>query len=264
MRIRRLGWAGIQVEADGATAVIDLLEEIGPLERFIGPARGPLPAPDSADGVQLALVTHLHSDHADAPAIARALAADGVLLRPAPATGERLEVAAGAVAEAGIRELGIPSRVVEPWETVEVGPFEVTAVPSADGFGDPQVGWIVAADGRRIAHFGDTIFHGWWWLAKMRLGPIDVAFLPVNGPIVSLPNRQPASPLPAAMDPRQAAAAAALLEAGEAVPIHYDTLHNAPLYVQVDDPAGSFVSACGELGVRVRVAAPGEWMEVDG
>jgi L-ascorbate metabolism protein UlaG (beta-lactamase superfamily) len=37
-----------------------------------------------------------------------------------------------------------------------------------------------------------------------------------------------------AMDPRQAAEAAALLEARLAVPIHYDTLENPPLYTQVE------------------------------
>lgn len=96
----------------------------------------------------------------------------------------------------------------------------------------------------------------------MRCGPFDAVFLPVNGAVVDLPNRQPPSPLPATMDPDQAAAAAAILEARTAVPIHYDTLHNAPIYVQVDDPAGAFERAGGRLGVDTRVMAPGDWLEL--
>ncbi len=264
MRVRRLGWAGIEVEAEGQTVVVDLFEEVGLLSRFVGDARGPLLAPDAAGSVAAALVTHLHTDHTDAPAIARALANDGIVLRPRPAEGEGLETIGTAMAEAALAESGVEARVVEPWETVVAGPFELTAVPSADGFGDPQVGWVVAAGGRRIVHYGDTVFHGWWWLAKMRRGPFDAAFLPVNGAIVSLPHRQPASPLPAAMDPAQAAAAAAILEAREAVAIHYDTLHQAPTYVQVDEPAAGFEDAGAELGVRTRVVEPGEWFEVGG
>jgi L-ascorbate metabolism protein UlaG (beta-lactamase superfamily) len=261
MQIRRLGWAGLELEASGATAVIDLFEEVGSMERFVGKAHEPLPGPTAPGSVSLAMVTHLHSDHTDPAALARALSPDGVVLRPAPAEGEGLETIGMAVAEKGLQEHGLATRIVAPWETVEVGPFEVTAVPAVDGFGDPQVSWVVAAGGRRIIHCGDTLFHGWWFLAKMRHGPIDTAFLPVNGATVDLPHRQPASTLPAAMDPRHAAEAAAILEAGQAVPIHYDTLHNPPVYAQVERPAEAFAEAATARGVRVRIVGPGEEVE---
>jgi len=261
MRIRRLGWAGLELEAAGSTAVIDLLEELGPMAELFGEPHEPLPRPNAPGTVSLALVTHLHFDHADPPALGRALAPDGIVLRPAPADGEGSETVAMAAAERGFAQLEIPTRVVEPWGTVDVGPFEVTAVPAADGFGDPQVSWVVAAEGRRIIHCGDTVFHGWWWLTKLRHGPFDAAFLPVNGPIVDLPHRQPHSALPAAMDPEQAAEAAALLEAAEAVPIHYDTLNNPPTYAQVDRPAQAFAQAATRRGVRAHVVAPGEYLE---
>ncbi|MGZ6645427.1 MAG: MBL fold metallo-hydrolase [Solirubrobacteraceae bacterium] len=262
MRVRRLGWAGLELEAEGETAVIDLLEDVGPLAPFIGAPREALPAPSAPGAVSLALVTHLHSDHTDPPALARALAPGGVVLRPAPAEGGGLETIGMAAAERGLAELAIAQRVVAPWETVRSGPFEVTAIPAADGFGDPQVSWVVAAGGVRILHCGDTLFHGWWWLARMRCGPIDAAFLPVNGPVVNLPHRQPQSTLPAVMDPAQAAEAAALLEAGLAVPIHYDTLNNPPTYAQVERPADAFARAAGARGVRARVVAPGEEVEL--
>ncbi len=263
MRIRRLGWAGLEIEASGRTAVVDLLEDVSSMARFIGEPREPLLAPTNPGGVSVAMVTHLHSDHTDPGAIARALAPEGELLRPAPADGEGLQTAGLVVAEAGIVENRISSRTVEAWETVRIGGFELTAVPAADGFGDPQVSWVITADDQRILHAGDTLFHGWWWLTKMRHGPFDAVFVPVNGPVVDLPHRQPPSPLPAAMDPTQAAAAAALLQARIAVPIHYDTLHNAPIYTQADSPAPAFQAAGRERGLDTRVMAPGDWLELD-
>lgn len=259
MQIHRLGWAGLELEADGETAVVDLFQDGAALAPFVGEPHGPLPGPRRAGRATAALVTHLHADHADPGAIAAALAPGGVVLRPEPApAGELLENGGLDGAERGFAERGLAMRVVQPWESVERGPFTFTALPAVDGFGDPQVSWAVAAGGRRIFHAGDTIFHGSWWLTAIRHGPFDAVFLPVNGPRVSLPHRQPASACAAAMDPEQAAVAAQLLGARLAVPIHYDTLHSVPTYVQVDDPAGSFLAAAAALGVEARVLETGE------
>ncbi|HMJ33200.1 MAG TPA: MBL fold metallo-hydrolase [Baekduia sp.] len=257
MKITRLGWAGLELEASGATAVIDLLQDAAPMELYMGVPHTPLPGPSRPGAAVLALVTHLHQDHADPAAIAAALAPGGVLLRPAAAEGEFLEVAATAAAEQGLAELGVAQQVVAPWETAQVGPFRATAIPAVDGFGDPQVSWVVEAAGTRILHAGDTLFHGWWWRARMRLGDVDHAFLPVNGPLVSLPHRQPGSPRPAVMSAAEAAAAAHVLQAGEAIPIHYDAIHNPPIYAQADDPAGTFLREAAALGVPARIVEPG-------
>ncbi|MEA2142300.1 MAG: hypothetical protein QOI64_730 [Solirubrobacteraceae bacterium] len=250
MKTRRLGWAGIEIEsASGHTAVIDLVEDLGSLKQFVGDPHEPLPA--ARPGAVLALLTHLHDDHADAAAIERALAPDGVVARPADATGEFLEVAAVQPNERALAS----ARTVEPWESVTAGPFTATAVPAVDGFGDPQVSWIVEADGVRIFHGGDTLFHGYWWKIAMRHGPIDVAFLPVNAPVCDLPHRQPPSPLGAVMDPVQAAAAAQLLQARLAVPIHYGAIQAPPVYVALDDAAAAFERAAT---TPVQVVQPGE------
>jgi L-ascorbate metabolism protein UlaG (beta-lactamase superfamily) len=263
MRVRRLGWAGLEIEADGAVAIVDLFEDVGWMAEYVGDARGPLPPPEAAGRVDVALVTHLHSDHTDAAAIARALAPDGLLLRPPREPGEGLETIALEVAERGIEEHGLAVREVAAWEGVERGPFTLTAVPAVDGLGDPQVSWVIAADDQRILHAGDTLFHGSWWRTAMRHGPFDAVFLPVNGAVVDFPNRQPASALPASMDPLQAATAAHLLRARLAVPIHYDTLHRPPTYAQVDDPADAFAAAAAELGVPARVVEVGEVLELE-
>ena len=261
VEVRRLAWAGLEVKAAGQTAVVDLVEEFSRLHGGNSPAEAIPPSPKPAAAVA-GLLTHLHSDHADVDALGRALAATAVVLRPERGHGGKAEVSLIEKPESALEMSGLTTRVVKPWETVEVGPFSFTALPAADGFGDPQVSWCVAAEGFRILHAGDTLFHGWWWLSALRQGPFDVAFLPIGGAIVDLPARQPPSPLPAGMNPRQAAVAAKLLGARAVVPIHYGPLHETHNYVQFDDPPGSLCAAAADLGVEARVLEPGEGFSV--
>jgi L-ascorbate metabolism protein UlaG (beta-lactamase superfamily) len=262
MEIRRLAWAGVEISAGGQTVVIDLVEDFPSLHGADPPTGEVLPSPATGT-VTAGLLTHLHSDHADIAALTRALSADGIVLRPERATGGPTEIALVEKPEATLEDSGLDARVLAPWETVEVGPFSVTALPAVDGFGDPQVSWSVAAEGCRVLHAGDTLFHGWWWLAALRHGPFDLALLPAGGAVVDLPSRLPPSPLPAGMDPRQAAIAAKLLGATTLVPIHYGPLHVAENYIQVDDPPGALLSAARELGVSARVMDPGERLQIE-
>jgi L-ascorbate metabolism protein UlaG (beta-lactamase superfamily) len=256
MFIRRLGFAGLQLTSGDTSVLIDVLTDMGALAAFVGPGPGALPKPAPA---QLALITHLHRDHADPDAIRAALLPGGRVLRPAPMEGRRLETAALAEAEAGLADL--PQQVVSEWETVTEGPFTITAVPAVDGFGDPQVSYVVEADGFRILHGGDTLFHGSWWIIAIRCGPIDIAFLPVNGAVCDFPHRQPASPLPATMDPLQAATAASLLQARRVVPIHYG-LEAPPVYTESPDAPRKLAEAARAAGVEPLLVGPGETVSV--
>jgi L-ascorbate metabolism protein UlaG (beta-lactamase superfamily) len=257
MEIRRLAWAGLEVSAGGQTALIDFVEDFSRLHGDDS-AGGEMPPSPTLGAAVAGLLTHLHRDHADVAALRRALGPAAPVLRPEKSFGSAAEVALIEEPEAALEESGLATRVVSPWETVEVGPFAFTALPAADGFGDPQVSWCVAADGCRILHAGDTLFHGWWWLSALRQGPFDVAFLPVGGAVVDLPPRQPPSPLPAGMNPQQAAVAAKLLGARTVVPIHYGPLHEAPNYIQADDPPGNLRAVAAELGVEAQALEPGE------
>ncbi len=262
MRVKRLGWASVEVSHEDEYLVIDLFLDNAPLAPFTGELREPLLAPERAGEACAALVTHLHADHADPAAIAAAIRPGAPVLRPRAAPYEGLDTAATIGAEMAFTEHGVAAEELDPWESREVGPFTVTALPAVDGFGDPQVSWSVEAGGKRLVHMGDTIFHGSWWLIPMRVGAIDLALLPVNGPIVSLPHRRPASTLPAALDPEQAAVAAQIMGVPRAMPIHYDAIHSPPTYVQTDDPAGHFAAAARRVGVEPVVIAPGEEIEV--
>jgi L-ascorbate metabolism protein UlaG (beta-lactamase superfamily) len=251
MRVRRLGWAGLEISSQGSTLVIDLVEET--LQSMLPP--GSLLVPEGK--AVAALVTHLHFDHADPAAVERALASEGMVLRPAPLDGSERENFWTAAAEAGFAALSHSVHVVRDWESRVIGPFTVTAVPAVDGFGDPQVSWVVEADGQRIFHGGDTVFHGYWWLIAGRLGPFDAAFLPVNGAVVDMPQWQPASPLPADLTPEQAVVAGMILQARRVVPIHFG-LDRPPYYVEVDEPVEIFRRVAKERGVETAVLAPGD------
>src|SRR5579864_7963270 len=74
LTVRRLGWAGIELGLDGATVVIEPLENAAAVFEGLADARMPeLAAPIPGDAA-VGLLTHLHRDHADAGALARALA----------------------------------------------------------------------------------------------------------------------------------------------------------------------------------------------
>ena len=226
------------------------------MEQFVGPSHEPLPPPSRP--LTAALVTHLHGDHTDPPALARALQPGAPVLRPAVSTAEGLDSAGTFGAEAGLAEHGLATDIVDVWDSRTIGPFTVTAVPAVDGFGDPQVSWVVEADGERILHAGDTIFHGFWWSIVARLGPIGTAFLPVNGAVCEFPHKQPFSPIPATLDPERAAAAAHLLQVDRAIPIHYGAIEGPPIYAPIADAAQAFAREAAALGVTTEIIAPGD------
>ena len=219
MRIVRLFWAGVQIESEGATLVIDLLEHTAPIRSLMGDPR--LPIVFGSEFLDFALVTHLHPDHYDPDALRRKLRPNAkVFCDP---------VNAPKIARDGFTVMG-----ASLYEPISVGPFTVTALPAVDGLGDPQVSFLVEAEDIKLMHFGDTLWHGHWWKIRARCGPPNVAFLPINGAITQFPNMKP-SGVPADLMPDQAASAAAILEARVACPMHYGAFHNPPIYVELPD-----------------------------
>ena len=179
MRIRRLGWSGLEIEQDGATVLVDYILDTSQLP--LRDERQSFPAAAQPPRAVAALLTHLHADHADPIALAGALSGRGPVYRPAPVVDPEPDAELTAHAEAAFGTVDLDTKVVEPWTSHAVGPFRFHALPAVDGFGDPQVSWIVEGGGRRILHAGDTLFHGYWWRIARRHGPIDHAFLPING-----------------------------------------------------------------------------------
>jgi L-ascorbate metabolism protein UlaG (beta-lactamase superfamily) len=266
MRLTWLGWAGAELEAGGATVVIDPLQDAGAVFAALGEqAAGvtlPRVVPPRASKAVAGLVTHLHRDHADAGALTAALSPGAPVLEPLAGGGDAIEELALAQAEHELTAAGLDRRRISPWESVTACPFTLTALPACDGIGDPQVAWLVRANGVRVLHLGDTTFHGYWWRIARRHGPFDVVLVPVNGAVVSFPHRHPPSPLHVALDPDQAAIATWILGAREAIPIHADGYEIAGIYQPVRDAAKRFAAAAADRGVPVRILAPGETIEI--
>ena len=261
MRIRFLGWAGVEVEAQGEHLVVDPLEDAGAVFAWLGDRAADIPLPDvvaPAPGAAAGLVTHLHRDHADAAALAAALASNAGVYEPEGYGGAEVEQLALAQADHELASAGLTRRPLAAWSTAAAGPFTITALPAVDGTGDPQVSWLIEADGKRVLHLGDTMFHGWWWRIAERYGRPDVVLAPINGPRVAFPHRRPVSPLSIAMEPEQAALAADLLQAPQLVPIHYGAYEADGVYEPCPDPVERLSCATS----RVTILDAGDGFDV--
>jgi len=267
MRVRSLGWAGFELEHEDASLVIDPLLDPAALYAAVGDAAAGVRWPDvvapSARGTAVAgLVTHLHRDHADAGALAGALAPDAPVLVPAEPSPDGADAPGLAAAQRDLDRAHLTLRPTAPWETATLGPFTVTALPAVDGTGEPQVSWAVEAGGTRVVHCGDTIFHGSWWHVARIAGPVDLALLPVNGATVSFPWRRPASSMPAVMTPEQAAVAARLLRASRAIPMHFGGFDLDPFYRSIPDAVTRFMAAAEVERVEASKLGVGETLEI--
>ena len=261
MRIRWLGWAGVEVEEEGECVVIDPLQDAAAVFEWVGEPATRMPRPEVVaprPGALAGLVTHLHRDHTDAAALAASLSADGAVYEPQPYGGSAIEQLAIAQADHELRAAELTRRPMAPWTSATIGPFTVTALPAVDGTGDPQVSWLIEAGGERVLHLGDTMFHGWWWRFTERFGPPNLVLAPINGARLSFPHRRPPSPRPGVMAPEEAALAAELLQAGQLAPIHYDGYALPGVYEPVPDA----LSRLRATSNRVTVLELGAHLEI--
>ena len=240
LRVQRLAWAGIRLQLPIGVLFIDPLTS----PDVWGPALGDKLVPvGDGNGSRYVLVTHSHSDHADPLAIREALGATGQLIYPETAPPPHVP--------------GVRMRAAKLYEPLLLCDFTATPVPAADGFGDPQVSWVVSAGGKRISPCGDTAGHGAWWRIGRQHGPFDAAFLPINGAKFSF--RDPPSDIPAVLTPEQAVAAAVVLGAKMIVPIHHG-VKGAENYAEIDAPLTLLREAADRRRVDVSVVKPGEWL----
>jgi L-ascorbate metabolism protein UlaG (beta-lactamase superfamily) len=261
MRIRWLGWAGVEIDEEDERIVVDPLQDVRAVFAALGDRAGGMAAPSVTDpepGAVAGLVTHLHRDHADAAALAAALSPGAAVHEPKGYGGTTIEQLAIAQADQELTAFRLRRSPTAVWTSVTAGPFTLTALPAVDGTGDPQVSWLIEAGEKRVLHLGDTMFHGWWWRITERFGAPDVVLAPINGARLTFPHRRPPSPLPGAMDPEQAALAAELLRADQLVPIHYGGYELHGIYEPTPDALERLKSASG----RVRTMQLGESLEI--
>ncbi|WP_316846815.1 MBL fold metallo-hydrolase [Pedobacter psychrodurus] len=261
IRFRRLGWAGVELQYNDQTLLIDYIRDTSPLMPLRGPDE-PFPPSSQPRSAVGALLTHLHADHADPGAVAAAIQDGSPVYRPAKAEGVPADLELTLHAEKQFEKYKLATEIVGEWEERSVGPFRLFSAPAVDGFGDRQISWIVEFGDRRIIHAGDTMFHGYWWRIANKYGPFDIAFLPINGPIVEFPFLQPSSSLAAVMTPEQAAVAANLLSAKAVVPIHYQALHKPPMYTETPNPTMRLTEKLISLNIQAIVIEPGVWVDL--
>jgi L-ascorbate metabolism protein UlaG (beta-lactamase superfamily) len=197
-----LGHATALVELDGVRLLTDpaLRKRMGPLARTV-----PLPEPASVADIDVVLLSHLHSDHADLPSLGL-VGPKTRVIAPVGAGRWLAQRGFGNVEElAAGKTTGIKALTVEATAATHDSrrkPFGPRADP---------IGFVVR--GSRSVYFaGDTdLFPEMAELA----GTLEIALLPVWG--------WGASVGPGHLDPESAATAAKLVAARVTVPIHWGT-----------------------------------------
>jgi L-ascorbate metabolism protein UlaG (beta-lactamase superfamily) len=239
MRVQRLAWAGVKLSVGD----VDLFVDARAPDAGDG---APGPQLESGAGRRFALATHHHGDHLDLRALQSVLGERGYLV----------------VHEDVARLFDARVLHVQPVRTFEPvflsrggGEFVAWCAPASDGFGAPQVSWIIDGGGRRVIHCGDTIWHGSWWDIARAFGPFDAAFLPING-ARQITGRYVEADQPMVLTPEQAASAARALGARLAVPLHYGG--GAATYIEERNAEQRFMQAASARGVPIRIMSPGD------
>jgi L-ascorbate metabolism protein UlaG (beta-lactamase superfamily) len=177
-----IGHAGVVLRLAGRNIVVDPIfsERASPVT-FAGPRRVVPPPFDVAalPPIDLVLISHNHYDHLDEPTV-RALA-------ELPGQRPRFLVPLGL--KTWFADLGI-DRVDELdwWQSVRDGAATITFVPvqhwSRRTLFDTNRtlwgGWAVAGEGLRVVHLGDTGYSRDFRDIGERLGPFDLALIPIG------------------------------------------------------------------------------------
>jgi N-acyl-phosphatidylethanolamine-hydrolysing phospholipase D len=228
-----IGHSTFLVRMDGVTFLTDPIfsQRASPVS-FAGPARLVEPGVplDALPRLDFALVSHDHYDHFDLPSIA-ALARRGVPVFVPLGVGEL------------VREVGGTAIELDWWQAQPAGRVRVHCVPAqhfsgrslTDGDRTLWAGWIVEGPTRRFFHAGDTGYFAGFAEIAARLGPPDLAALPIGA-------YDPAGIMQFVhMNPEEAMQAAVDLRARVAVGMHYGTfdLTEEPL----DEPPRRFHAA---------------------
>jgi len=160
-----------------------------------------------------------------------------------------------------VRDAGGEAVELDWWQSTELGAVRVHCVPAQHFCGrsltdaDKRLwaGWVVEGPTRRFYHAGDTGYFDGFAEIGTRLGPIDLAALPIGAYLPSSIMR------PVHMDPEEAVQAALDLGCRTTVGMHWGTfeLTDEPL----DEPPRRFRAEAARRGLaedHVWVLAVGE------
>ena len=221
MKIQKLNWAGIKLSVAEKTILIDAVEDFSYYKPVIGEALQHTLLFTDETQADYIVFTHLHLDHFDRGLIQKCLKPSGSVIVYAPLV-EKVKQHLG--------NLKIVALDLD--EVFEAAGIKFKPVFAMDGIGDVQCSWIIEAEGSKIFHGGDTIWHNQFWRLGKENEGIEYAFLPANGVTVHFPMiGLPYSPIPASLTLEQAFVAAHLLKARKFVPIHYGLFEHEAYYI---------------------------------
>jgi N-acyl-phosphatidylethanolamine-hydrolysing phospholipase D len=233
-----IGHSTFLVRMDGVSFLTDPMfsERASPFS-FMGPRRMVPPGVplDELPEIDFVLLSHDHYDHADRATVQR-LAGRGVRFVVPLGMGEWIQAAGGQATELGW------------WQDTELDGVRIHCVPAQhfsgrslrDRFRRLWAGWVVSGPTRRFYHAGDTGYSTDFREIGRRLGPIDLATVPVG------------AYLPAAImhqihtTPEEALQLAQEVKARRVVAMHYGVfdLSDEP----PDDPPRRFRAEAERLG----------------
>jgi len=219
---------------------------------FAGPRRVRAPGVrfDDLPGISLVLVSHNHYDHCDLGTL-RALDRRFHPQLVTPIGNGRL------LRSAGIRRV----EEIDWWQSASATPVPITLTPaqhfSARNMFDRNRalwgGFLIEAGGRRVLFAADTGYGPHFREIAARLGPIDLALLPIGAyePRWFMKDIH--------MNPAEAVQAHLDLAARRSIAMHFGTFQLTP--EGIDEPVRELAKALRERGVpaeRFRTAAVGE------
>lgn len=233
-----IGHSTFLVRTDGVTFLTDPMfaKRASPFS-FMGPARAVPPGIPFEDvpPVDFVLLSHDHYDHADIATVKR-LARGGVRFIVPLGMRAWVERAGGQAAE------------LDWWQSITVGDVRIDCVPaqhfSGRSFRDRGLrlwaGWVVSGPTRRFYYAGDTAYTPDLATIGERLGPFDLAAVPIGA-------YRPAEIMrPVHTTPEEAVRVMEEVRAAKGVAMHYGTfdLADEPL----DEPPARFRAEARRLG----------------
>jgi L-ascorbate metabolism protein UlaG (beta-lactamase superfamily) len=195
--------------------------------------------PEKLPEAAAVLLTHTHADHFDPAAL-------GEIAKKVPRA-----IVPPPLAQA-TRDLGFKDvTALDWWESTDVGPIHVTAVPASHPV--RENGYVLATGRARAYVAGDTRYFDGLVDIATAFPHLDVAFLPISGEQFLGFHRT--------MTPSQAVKAATVLDAKHIVPFNYGKLGGFPLVWYPSHRLDRFRDQAKEAGIspeRIVVLEPGE------
>jgi L-ascorbate metabolism protein UlaG (beta-lactamase superfamily) len=239
-----IGHSTVLIQSPAANVLIDpvFAQRASPLS-FAGPRRARAPGVrfDDLPPISLLLLSHNHYDHCDLAALQELERRFHPPVVTPLGNGRLLR-------SAGIRQV----EELDWWQTATTAPLPITVTPaqhfSARGPFDRNRalwgGFLIEAGGRRILHAGDSGYGPHFREVAMRLGRIDLSFLPIGAyePRWFMKDIH--------MNPPEAVQAHLDLKSRRSVPIHFGTFQLTP--EGIDEPVRELGKALRERAVPER------------